>query len=171
MPDVEIKSKAVTRWYVFGKSFPSRRAACKAIARKEIVIYAAEYVKPKEEGLKNEPLGSALAFLFDDFCRGPEEDGYYLGEGSRYRAWVKAREQALMNGAEPVLVRDPVDDREGNEIGWQWSICVQKGKGLFPHASYYAPWLWSGLPEPEYVKPDPPKRLAKADEYDPFSEE
>ena len=125
-----VRPKDVRRWSCFGKLHATELGANKAIAKKEIAVYAAVYVVPVEKSNGYErSVADAIAFVTDDF---DHHDVRWLGPGSNYADWVKTRAIALVRGAPTVLswVHDSADLFGGGE--WQLTDL-----SIFPSFEYY----------------------------------
>lgn len=154
--NTDLKGRVVKRYSILGKSFATETLAFRALAKKEIAVYAASKALPAARiagdlGDKDNA-GRALMWLFEE---------EWFGEGSRYREWIKARAARLAVGAAP-LIRESEHEIYKDCFAPCWEVGFDLANP-WPKEDYVLRLLANASAEP--VKPPP------SGEYDPFKDE
>lgn len=94
----DLKDRVVKRYSMLGKSFATETHAFRALAKKEIAVYAAVKVLPAAifagDLKQGDRPGDAFVWLFEE---------EWFGTGSHYKEWIEARAERLKRGAEPLI--------------------------------------------------------------------
>lgn len=96
--DTDLKERVIKRYFILGKGFATETHAFRALAKKEIAVYAATKALPaaiigKKLNPDDRP-ADALQWLFEE---------EWFGEGSNYKSWIEQRARDHSKGAKPLI--------------------------------------------------------------------